>query len=71
MRDVLASQSLAMNKLKVRRIQVNGRLAEGVSAKDLILHVIRHLGVKGGVGYAYEFAGSSIDNASMAEPANS
>ena len=66
-RDVLASQSLAMNKLKVRRIQVNGRLAEGVSAKDLILHVIRHLGVKGGVGYAYEFAGSAIEGLSMEE----
>ena len=66
-RDVLASQSLAMNKLKVRRIQVNGRLAEGVSAKDLILHVIRTLGVKGGVGYAYEFAGSAITALSMEE----
>ena len=66
-RDVLASQSLAMNKLKVRRIQVNGLLAEGVSAKDLILHVIRHLGVKGGVGYAYEFAGSAIEALSMEE----
>jgi len=66
-RDVLASQSLAMNKLKVRRIQVNGLLPEGVSAKDLILHVIRHLGVKGGVGYAYEFAGSSIEALSMEE----
>ena len=66
-RDVLASQSLAMNKLKVRRIQVNGRLAEGVSAKDLILHVIRHLGVKGGVGYAYEFAGFAIEALSMEE----
>ena len=66
-RDVLASQSLAMNKLKVRRIQVNGRLAEGVSAKDLILHVIRRLGVKGGVGYAYEFAGSAIEALSMEE----
>lgn len=66
-RDVLASQSLAMNKLKVRRIQVNGQLAEAVSAKDLILHVIRHLGVKGGVGYAYEFAGSAIEALSMEE----
>ena len=66
-RDVLASQSLAMNKLKVRRIQVNGLLAERVSAKDLILHVIRHLGVKGGVGYAYEFAGSAIEALSMEE----
>ena len=66
-RDVLASQTLAMNKLKVRRIQVNGRLPNGVSAKDLILHVIRTLGVKGGVGFAYEFAGPAIAALSMEE----
>ena len=66
-RDVLASQSLAMSKLKVRRIQVNGRLANGVSAKDLILHVIRTLGVKGGVGFAYEFAGPAVQALSMEE----
>jgi len=56
-----------MNKLKVRRIQVNGQLTDGVSAKDLVLHVIRTLGVKGGVGYAYEFAGPAIDVLSMEE----
>jgi 3-isopropylmalate/(R)-2-methylmalate dehydratase large subunit len=66
-RDVLASQSLAMNKLKVRRIWVNGRLQDGVYAKDLILHIIRVLGVKGGVGYAYEFAGPAIETLSMEE----
>ena len=66
-RDVLASQSLAMNKLKVRRIQVNGQLSDGVSAKDLVLHVIRTLGVKGGVGFAYEFAGPAIELLSMEE----
>ena len=66
-RDVLASQSLAMSKLKVRRIQVNGCLADGVSAKDLILHVIRTLGVKGGVGFAYEFAGPAVQALSMEE----
>jgi len=66
-RDVLASQSLAMNKLKVRRIWVNGHLQDGVYAKDLILHIIRVLGVKGGVGYAYEFAGPAIDALSMEE----
>ena len=66
-RDVLASQSLAMNKLKVRRIQVNGQLTDGVSAKDLVLHVIRTLGVKGGVGFAYEFAGPAIEVLSMEE----
>jgi 3-isopropylmalate/(R)-2-methylmalate dehydratase large subunit len=66
-RDVLASQSLAMSKLKVRRIWVENRLSEGVFAKDLILHVIRTLGVKAGVGYAYEFAGPAIEVLSMEE----
>jgi 3-isopropylmalate/(R)-2-methylmalate dehydratase large subunit len=66
-RDVLASQSLAMAKLKVRRIWVDGRLQNGVFAKDLVLHIIRTLGVKGGVGYAYEFAGPAIEALSMEE----
>jgi 3-isopropylmalate/(R)-2-methylmalate dehydratase large subunit len=66
-RDVLASQSLAMNKLKVRRIRVENRLSAGVFAKDLILHVIRTLGVKAGVGHAYEFAGPAIEALSMEE----
>ena len=66
-RDVLASQSLTMNKLKVRRIWVNGALQPGVFAKDLVLHIIRTLGVKGGVGYAYEFAGPAIEALSMEE----
>ncbi len=66
-RDVLASQSLALNKLKVRRIWFNGHLSTGVYAKDLILHVIKTLGVKGGVGYAYEFAGPAITSLSMEE----
>ena len=66
-RDVLASQSLAMNKLKVRRIWIEGQLSQGVYAKDLILHVIRSLGVKAGVGHAYEFAGPTIEALSMEE----
>ncbi|MBF2096839.1 MAG: 3-isopropylmalate dehydratase large subunit [Gloeomargaritaceae cyanobacterium C42_A2020_066] len=64
-RDVLASQTLALDKLKVRRIEVNGNLVPGVYAKDVILHIIRHLGVKGGVGYAYEYAGDTIARLSM------
>ncbi|CAN5741162.1 hypothetical protein BH23CYA1_BH23CYA1_06310 [soil metagenome] len=64
-RDVLASQTLALAKLKVRRIEVNGELPPGVFAKDIILHIIRKLGVKGGVGYAYEFAGSAITSLLM------
>jgi 3-isopropylmalate/(R)-2-methylmalate dehydratase large subunit len=60
-RDVLASQCLALDPLKVRRIEVNGRLRPGVFAKDVILTIIRRLGVQGGVGYAYEYGGSTID----------
>jgi 3-isopropylmalate/(R)-2-methylmalate dehydratase large subunit len=66
-RDVLASQTLAMEPLKVRRVEVNGTLAAGVFAKDVILHIIRHLGVKAGAGYAYEFAGTCVDAMSMEE----
>jgi 3-isopropylmalate/(R)-2-methylmalate dehydratase large subunit len=66
-RDVLASQTLAMGKLKVRRIEVNGKLRPGVYAKDVTLYVIQQLGVKGGVGYAYEYAGEVFDNFTMEE----
>lgn len=66
-RDVLASQTLALAKLKVRRVEVNGDLRPGVYAKDVVLHIIRKLGVKGGVGYAYEYAGTTFDNMSMEE----
>jgi 3-isopropylmalate/(R)-2-methylmalate dehydratase large subunit len=60
-RDVLTSQCLALDPLKVRRIDVTGRLNRGVYAKDVILTVIRRLGVKGGVGYAYEYGGPAVD----------
>jgi len=66
-RDVLATQTLAITKLKVRRIEVNGQLAAGVYAKDVALHIIRLLSVKGGVGYAHEFAGGTIEGFSMDE----
>ena len=66
-RDVLASQCLAMEPLKVRRIQVDGQLAPGVYAKDVILEIIRRLGVNGGVGFAYEYAGHAIDAMTMDE----
>lgn len=66
-RDVLASQTLALSKLKVRKIEVNGKLKPGVYAKDVILHIIRTLGVKGGVGYAYEFAGTTFAQMNMEE----
>jgi len=66
-RDVLATQCLAMEKLKVRRIEVTGTLRPGVYAKDVILWIINRLGVQGGVGYAYEYAGAVIDRFSMEE----
>src|SRR5262245_7307932 len=66
-RDVLASQCLALDPLKVRRIDVNGTLAPGVYAKDVILTIIRRLGVQGGVGFAYEYGGSTLDAMSIDE----
>ena len=66
-RDVLASQCLAMEPLKVRRITVNGALRPGVYAKDVILDIIRRLGVKGGTGYAYEYGGDAFDRMTMEE----
>jgi 3-isopropylmalate/(R)-2-methylmalate dehydratase large subunit len=66
-RDVLASQCVAMDPLKVRRINVSGRLMPGVFAKDVILEIIRRLGVNGGVGFAYEYAGETIERMSMDE----
>ena len=66
-RDVLASQSVLMEKLRVRRIEITGALGPGVYAKDLGLHMIRTLGAKGGVGFAYEFGGAVVDAFTMEE----
>ena len=66
-RDVLASQCLAMAQPKVRRVDVTGQLGAGVYAKDVTLHIIGALGVKGGVGFAYEYAGEVLDRMSMDE----
>jgi 3-isopropylmalate/(R)-2-methylmalate dehydratase large subunit len=66
-RDVLASQCLALEPLKIRRIRVTGTLPSGVYAKDVVLTIIQRLGVRGGVGYAYEFGGDTIERMSMDE----
>ncbi len=66
-RDVLATQTMALSRLKVRRINVDGKLPPGVYAKDLILHIIRLLGINGGTGYAYEYGGEVLDRFSMEE----
>mgnify|MGYP006332395371 CR=1 FL=1 len=64
-RDVLATQTLAMSPLKVRNVRVEGTLRPGVTAKDVALHIIGKLGANGGLGYAYEFGGSAIENMEM------
>ncbi|MBT9450442.1 3-isopropylmalate dehydratase large subunit [Akkermansia glycaniphila] len=66
-RDVLATQTLAQTPLKVRNVRVEGKLRPGVTAKDVALHIIGLLGANGGLGYAYEFGGSTIDAMSMDE----
>jgi 3-isopropylmalate/(R)-2-methylmalate dehydratase large subunit len=66
-RDVLATQCLALQRPKLRQVRVEGALRPGVYAKDVVLHIIRTLGVKGGVGFAYEYAGSVFDAMTMEE----
>ena len=64
---VLSTQTLAMQRPKVRRIEVNGELGNGVFAKDVTLYIIQQLGVQGGVGFAYEYAGEIFDRMTMEE----
>jgi 3-isopropylmalate/(R)-2-methylmalate dehydratase large subunit len=64
-RDVLASQCLVLAKPRLRQVRVDGKLARGVYAKDVILAIIQRLGVKGGVGFAYEYAGEVIEAMTM------
>ncbi len=66
-RDVLATQTMSLDPLKVRRVNVDGELGVGVYAKDVVLHLTRKLGVKGGTGFAYEYGGSVFDRFSMDE----
>ena len=64
-RDVLATGCIAADKQKVRRVNVEGELGEGVYAKDVILKVIQDLGVDGGVGHVYEYGGPAIEALDM------
>ena len=64
-RDVLASQCLALDPLRVRRVLFTDRVAPGVSAKDLVLAMIGRLGVNGGVGFAYEYGGEAVSAMDM------
>ena len=62
---VLATQTLAMPKAKNMRVTVNGRLAQGVSAKDLALAIIARIGTAGGTGHVIEYAGEAVRALSM------
>ena len=64
---VLATQTLIQKKTKNFRINVNGSLPKGVTAKDVILKIIGTIGTAGGTGYVVEYAGSVIKNLSMEE----
>ncbi|MBN2352455.1 MAG: 3-isopropylmalate dehydratase large subunit [Spirochaetales bacterium] len=66
-RDLLATQTLALRKPKLRLIKVEGDLPRGVFAKDVILRVIADLGARGGIGYAYEYGGGTVAGLSMEE----
>ena len=64
---VLATQTLIQKKSKNFRINVNGELPKGVTAKDVILKIIGTIGTAGGTGYVVEFAGAVIRSLSMEE----
>ena len=62
---VLATQTLIQSKSKNMRAMVDGKLPEGVTAKDIILAIIGEIGTAGGTGYALEYAGEAIRSLSM------
>ena len=61
----MATQTLVQQKSKTMFISVDGELGPGVTAKDIILHIIGTIGTAGGTGYAIEYGGSAIRNLSM------
>src|SRR3984893_18038103 len=65
LRHVLATQTVWLKKPKTLRISIDGALPEAVTAKDVILSIIRRIGVGGATGYAVEYAGSAIRSMSM------
>ncbi|MGL5091833.1 MAG: 3-isopropylmalate dehydratase large subunit [Aeromonas sobria] len=62
---VMATQTLKQGRANTMRISVNGKLAEGISAKDVVLAIIGRVGHAGGTGYVVEFAGEAIAGLSM------
>jgi len=64
---VLATQCLLQVKPKTCAVRVEGTLAKGVSAKDIILNLISRIGIGGGTGHVFEYMGSAIRNLTMEE----
>ena len=62
---VLATQCLLQNKPKTCEVRVDGTLAQGVSAKDIILALLARIGVGGGTGHVFEYTGSAIRGLTM------
>ncbi|MDB6182673.1 3-isopropylmalate dehydratase large subunit [Paracoccus fistulariae] len=62
---VLATQTLIQKKSKNMKVEITGRLAPGVTAKDIVLAIIGHTGTAGGTGYVIEYSGEAIRNLSM------
>ncbi len=62
---VMATQTIKQQKFKNMKIEVTGKLANGVTAKDIILTIAAKLGTGGGTGYAVEFCGEAVRNLSM------
>ncbi|MBL7249667.1 3-isopropylmalate dehydratase large subunit [Alloalcanivorax sp. C16-2] len=62
---VLATQTLVASKMKNMQVRVDGDLGPGVTAKDVVLHIIGVIGTAGGTGHAIEFAGSAIRSLSL------
>lgn len=63
--QVMATQCVLQQKPKTMKIEVNGELGKGVSAKDIILYIISQISAAGGTGYFIEYAGTAIKNLSM------
>jgi 3-isopropylmalate/(R)-2-methylmalate dehydratase large subunit len=62
---VLATQTLLLKRSKTMEVRVNGTLAPGVSAKDVVLHITGVLGASGGTGYVIEYTGQVIRDLSI------
>ena len=62
---VLATQTLIQSKAKNMRVRVEGKLPEGVTAKDIILAIIGEIGTAGGTGHVIEYSGEAIEALSM------